>query len=182
VGPCSSHRNTQSFRLTPTRHHHDSHRNPRPPPGAQPLPRRFRPKVRLRRQAERIEHGLPLGDRKAQAVGAGHDDDGEDGEGAEGMMYTTPHMESIKQTKTEDYFLTHCIWHNGYGPCPETGARHVANGGLQKDFHLIQHGVRDFDFAEPIILRGLRKKWDVCRISDLIAWLYNRRRPRAVFI
>jgi hypothetical protein len=54
----------------------------------------------------------------------------------------------------------------------------IAEHGLIRgqDFHLMQHGVRDFEFAEPIILRGLRKKWDTCRIANLVAWLYERNR------
>jgi hypothetical protein len=94
---------------------------------------------------------------------------------------TLPRCDSIFHTREPDFYLTHAIWRNSYGSCqPETGVRPVVNGEVQKDgFRLIQHNCVDFKFAEPIILRGLRKGWDACRISTFVEWLAkpcNRRR------
>ena len=93
---------------------------------------------------------------------------------------TTPRSEGIMQTKTDDFFLTHSLWHNGYGACPETGVRSVIAGKVQDDFRLIQHNVRDFVFAEHYILKALRKGWSPSRVCDFVEHLFERKRPRAV--
>jgi hypothetical protein len=95
---------------------------------------------------------------------------------------TAPYSESIKQTKTEDFYLTHSVWHNGYGACPETGVRSVIAGKVQDDFRLIQHGVRDFAWAEYWIIRCLRKRWDTSLICDFLQRAWKRRAARAVFL
>lgn len=100
----------------------------------------------------------------------------------QGRKEGEPWVEPIAQTQTDRWYLSHAIWHNGYGPCPETGVRSVKNGEVQTDFHLIQHNCPDFKFAEPIILRGLDKGWDALRISVFIERLRERRRPRPKFI
>jgi hypothetical protein len=93
-----------------------------------------------------------------------------------------PRSEAVRQTETEDYLLTHVLWHNGYGACPETGVRSVFNGEVRNDFHLIQHGVRDFVWAEYFILKALRKGWDTVRIAEFVEQLCERKRPKAVFL
>lgn len=91
----------------------------------------------------------------------------------------SPWMESISHTSEPDFYLTHTIWHNGYGKCPETGVRSVVDGvTVPNSFRLVQHGGFDFPFVESIILRGLRKGWDTYRIATLVEWLARRRRPR----
>lgn len=80
------------------------------------------------------------------------------------------------------WLLTHAIWHPttlaGIGNCPETGVRFL--GSFESDerprFELIQHGWHDFEAAEAIIVRGLRKHWSTDRIADLMQKLVDRRR------
>jgi hypothetical protein len=91
-----------------------------------------------------------------------------------------PRCDSAGHTMEADYFLTHAIWRNSYGSCqPETGVRRVVDGKVAKEgFRLIEHGCSDFAFAEPIILRLLRKQWDAVRIGRLVEWLSSRRRAK----
>lgn len=96
----------------------------------------------------------------------------------------TPYSKFIGASDAGDFFLTHVIWHNSLGSNqPETGVRRKADGKIVQDsFHLIQHGVCNFDFAEPLILRGLRKGWGANRISDFVERLAKRRRVRATVL
>lgn len=80
------------------------------------------------------------------------------------------------------WVLTHIIWHptltwGGHGSCPETGVRDlhdVDEKTGRQEFHLIQHGWRDFARAEQIIVKGLRKGWSPYRISEA---MYRIKRP-----
>ena len=79
---------------------------------------------------------------------------------------------------TDRHILTHVEWHpsswfGDFGQ-PETGVRWRDDPGA---FELIQHGWWDFEKAEAIILRGLAKGWDTYRISRLMEWMRERRRP-----
>lgn len=81
-----------------------------------------------------------------------------------------PRSISRGHVREDDFVLTHAIWCNGYGSHqPETGVRSVRNGEVCDDFHLIEHGVADFDWVTPILLRGLRKGWTYHRIGE-VAW------------
>lgn len=83
-----------------------------------------------------------------------------------------PWMESVSRVNFGGYYLTHCIWHNGYGPCPETGVRSHAAG--LKDFRLIQHGSTNWPLVTIVTLAGLSKGWDECRIAKVIEGLTRR--------
>ncbi len=39
------------------------------------------------------------------------------------MREGEPFSESVQHVDFGGFYLTHAIWHNGYGPCPETGVR-----------------------------------------------------------
>lgn len=97
------------------------------------------------------------------------------------MREDVPRCDNIRSVTLPDYFLSHAIWRNSLGSYqPETGVRKIVGGEVQKDFRLIQHGVGNFDFAEPLIIRGLRKGWDTSRIADFVYWLAQRRRVKAI--
>lgn len=95
-----------------------------------------------------------------------------------------PYCESIRTVDAGDFFLSHAVWHNSLGSNqPETGVRRMKDGvPVKDDFRLIQHGVRNFDFAEPLILRGLRKGWGACRIGEFVEHLAKRRQVRAMVL
>lgn len=91
-----------------------------------------------------------------------------------------PWMESVGHVDFGGFYLTHTIWHNGYGACPETGVRSHANG--LKDFRLIQHNSPNWPLVTIVTLAGLSKGWDVERIARAIEGLRNRYRPRPKLI
>lgn len=96
------------------------------------------------------------------------------------MRDEVPRCDNIRSVTLPDYFLSHAIWRNGFGSYqPETGVRKIIRGAVQKEFRLIQHGVGNFDFAEPLIVCGLRKGWDAERIGEFVFWLAQRRRVKA---
>lgn len=88
-----------------------------------------------------------------------------------------PYSESVQHVDFGGFYLTHAIWHNGYGACPETGVRSHASG--LKDFHLIQHNSRNWPLVTVVTLAALSKGWDSVRIGTLIEWLDYRYRVRA---
>lgn len=95
-----------------------------------------------------------------------------------------PYSVFISDQKHDDFYLSNVEWHRNdwYGDHPqyETGVRPVRCGVILNDhgdFTLIQHGWYDFERADQIILKGLRKGWDALRISRLIEWMSCRRRP-----
>lgn len=91
------------------------------------------------------------------------------------MRQDFPCSMSAGSYKDDRYLLTHAIWRNEYGSVqPETGVRFAGPDGKYDDFHLIQHGWLDFSSAEGVILRGLRKGWDLCRIEDFMCRLKDR--------
>lgn len=82
--------------------------------------------------------------------------------------------------KDDKYLLTHAVWRNEYGSVqPETGVRFAKPDGTYGDFSLIQHGWLSFDDAEKVILRGLQKGWNLCRIEDLMRRVRGRSGPKA---
>lgn len=87
-----------------------------------------------------------------------------------------PHSESVGRVDFGGFYLTHAIWHNGYGPCPETGIRSWAGGS--KDFQLIQHGSYNWPLITVVSLAALLKGWDALRIQRIIEWLDRRCRVR----
>lgn len=94
-----------------------------------------------------------------------------------------PRSTQISTRQQGDWLLTNGIWENSYGSFqPETGVRNLSkidpNTG-RPWFALVEHGWRDFSAAEDVILRCLAKGWDTCRITDLMRWLKERRRPQA---
>jgi len=94
-----------------------------------------------------------------------------------------PYSESVRHCDAGDFYLTHAIWHNSCGSYqPETGVRRMKSGDvIPNSFNLIERGCPNFDFAESIILRGLRKGWDEYRIARFIEWLWLRRQPHPKF-
>lgn len=86
-----------------------------------------------------------------------------------------PHIQHVAEYKAPDLYLTHCIWHNGYGACPETGVRRVVNGVVDRSsFELVQHSWHDFGAAQEIIIRGHRKGWDALRIANAMEFIRSR--------
>lgn len=87
-----------------------------------------------------------------------------------------PFSQSAGSFVGDDYVLTHARWwplgEEGTG-CPETGVRDQSRPG---SFELIQHGWSDFNAAEKLILRALRKGWDTYRIGTLMDWMRTRHR------
>lgn len=101
-------------------------------------------------------------------------------------MYGEPKMEKVGRRKAGPWLLTHAVWHNGYGACPETGVRWSLPdaGGYHPGFNLIQHGWSDFDAAESFIIKALWKGWNADRIERLMTWMnegerWKRGGPRA---
>jgi hypothetical protein len=94
-----------------------------------------------------------------------------------------PRSTQISTRRHGDWLLTNGIWENCYGSYqPETGVRNIrmidpSTG--RPCFTLIEHGWRDFEAANDVILRGLDKGWSTCRITNLMCWLKERRRPKA---
>lgn len=96
------------------------------------------------------------------------------------MEDNLPRCDQIRSVQHRDYFLSHAIWRNSMGSCqPETGVRRVVDGKVQGAFCLIQHGVSDFDFAERVILKCLRKGMDAELTGRIVEWLAKRRRVKA---
>jgi hypothetical protein len=90
-----------------------------------------------------------------------------------------PRSTRFPPRETEDYFLSNAVWENSHGSFqPETGVRRRKPDGTWGEFFLIEHGWLDFETANDIILRALRKGWDNCRIGDFMQKLKLRRRPR----
>jgi hypothetical protein len=81
--------------------------------------------------------------------------------------------------------LTHAVWHNSFDVrpgCPETGVRDLEDVDSKTGrprFDLIQHGWWDFDRAEAVIAKGLRKGWSPFRISEAMERARNWGRARA---
>lgn len=98
------------------------------------------------------------------------------------MQQDLPRSTQISIREEGPWILTNGVWENSYGSYqPETGVRHRERlderGRMQ--FGLVQHGWIDFDAADDVILRGLRKGWSCDRIETLMARLKERRRIRA---
>jgi hypothetical protein len=78
------------------------------------------------------------------------------------------------------WILTHAVWRNSLGSYqPETGIRDLRDVDEKTErprFDLIQHGWRDFQAAQSVIEKGLRKGWPVHRISDVMERLSRDRR------
>jgi hypothetical protein len=92
-------------------------------------------------------------------------------------MDEIPRCDNIGRVEINGYFLSHAIWRNGMGSYqPETGIRTKAAD--YKDFRLIQHGCDDWPLVTDVILKAVRKRWDDCKIADVIAWLHQRNRRR----
>lgn len=87
-----------------------------------------------------------------------------------------PWSENMGHVDFGGFYLTHAIWHNGYGACPETGVRSHAAG--LKDFRLIQHNSRNWSLVTVVTLAALAKGWDQERIATIIGWLDYRYRAR----
>ena len=90
-------------------------------------------------------------------------------------MYGRVGMEHVRQTGHGPFLLTHAIWFNGYGACPETGIR---CGDI---FELCQHGSTDWDWIEGLIIRCLDKGKSAGETALFVMKLadrrYNRRSP-----
>lgn len=87
----------------------------------------------------------------------------------------------VSQVREGDWFLTNAVWRNSYGSFqPETGVRFMNLFGPDERplFELIEHGWRDFDAANDVIIKGLRKGWGTGRIADLMTNLKRRRKSR----
>ena len=97
-----------------------------------------------------------------------------------------PYTVFVSEQKHADFYLSNVEWHpnSWFGDIPqyETGVRPVRDGVVVTDpgsFFLVQHGWSDFERADDIIVKALRKGWDAGRITVLIDWLRDRRRPWA---
>lgn len=98
-------------------------------------------------------------------------------------MDDRPRYESMGSAEIDGrWILTHALWFNSTsfgGGQPETGIRdlRVVDGETGRPrFDLIQHGWRDFQAAQSVIEKGLRKGWPPFRISDLMDRLSRDRR------
>jgi hypothetical protein len=74
-----------------------------------------------------------------------------------------PHLE------TEDYLLTNLIWYS-----PETGVRTKTNGVVNDDFYLIQHSWHNWEAANQVILKALRKGWRLTKTDNVMNWLEEK--------
>jgi hypothetical protein len=92
---------------------------------------------------------------------------------------------SIKrgEFRNDKWLLTNAEWHPNHMGVDhaqyETGVRFKQPCGKYAGFELIQHGWRDFEKANSLIIRGLDKGWSCYRIGILMDYIRDRRRrPR----
>lgn len=83
-------------------------------------------------------------------------------------MQTIPLSQHVASANISGrWHLTHALW-KGHA---ETGVRYlheVDHTTGRTRFHLIQHGWRDTEKAQAVIVKGLRKRWSPFRISDVM--------------
>lgn len=93
----------------------------------------------------------------------------------DGMPESLP----VSHLESDGYLLTNVLWctHSlaGYHKNPETGIRKLDDDGNYVGFDLIQHGWSNFDKANDIILKGLRKGWDTYKISNILDFIKSKR-------
>lgn len=88
-------------------------------------------------------------------------------------MYGKVELEHVRHRAHGPFLLTHAIWHNGYGPCPETGLREG------DDFCLCQHNSTDWDWVELTIIKCLNKGKNITETADLVMRLADRRKSNS---
>ena len=73
-----------------------------------------------------------------------------------------------------EFIITHAIWHNGYGECPETGIRRG------EAFCLCQHGSTNWLWVTETIIKCLDKGKTVTETAELVQKIADRRRDNAL--
>ncbi len=91
-----------------------------------------------------------------------------------------PRSTGVSKLQIDNFLLTNSVWENSMGSYePETGVRYLDQTDTdgRARFVLIQHRWRDFQAANDLIVKALRKGWPAWRIEDLMCKL-KERKPR----
>jgi hypothetical protein len=96
-----------------------------------------------------------------------------------------PRSTHVSSVRVGDWLLTNAVWENSLGSYQlETGIRYMnqieATG--RPRFELIQHDWSNFDAANDVIIKALRKQWRPYRISAFMENLKDRRRTHATIL